>query len=102
MFKKEWKFNLRHHQIHIVYHYFDGMKLYVDGDLRDFSNISVLFSNDVLLRANLSEIGIIDVTPSWSLLSLEVTVQLSQAADRFIVYSSHGRVPLRAQRLISK
>ncbi len=102
MFTKEWKFNLKHHQIHITYHYFDGMKLYVDGDLRDFSNISVLFSNDVLLRANLPEIGDIDVTPSLPFFSLEVTVQLSQASDRFIVYSSHERVPLRAQRLISK
>ncbi|MEI4548140.1 hypothetical protein [Pseudoalteromonas spongiae] len=102
MFTKEWKFNLKHHQIHIIYHWHNGMKLYVDGDLRDFSELNLSFRDDVLLRANLSEIGIIDVTPSWSLLSLEVTVQLSQAADRFIVYSSHERVSLRAQRLISK
>lgn len=71
MFTKEWTFNLKHHQIHIAYNYFDGMKLYVDGDLRDFSELNLSFRDDVLLKANLPEIGIIDVTPSLLFLALK-------------------------------
>ena len=97
--RKEFQFRVKGHDIKVVNSWVRGLKLYVDGDLRD-QDSSVLFANGTvaLLSANLEEFGILEICPISALISIEIDAYLISNNSKQYVFSSHKRLSLTEQR----
>ncbi len=103
--RKEWTFMVNEHMIKVVNTWFSGIKLYVDGDLRDFDSSFFSMGRTALLSANLDEKGILEVNPKSDLLTVEIDAYLinnplgNKKGDTQCVFSSYKRLSLKEQRL---
>ncbi|MDP5460487.1 hypothetical protein [Alishewanella sp. SMS8] len=95
--RKTWSFKVKGHSIKVVNTWFHGMKLYIDGDLRDHDSSFLAFGNEVLMFANLGEEGIIEIIPR-AFLTVEVDAFLSKDDESVPVFSSTNRLSLSQQR----
>ena len=98
--RKEWKFNVKNHVVKIVNTWFSGVKLYIDGDLRDTDASFHANGKTVLLSANLSEHGILEISPKSKLISVEIDAHLIVNNVSHVVFSSHKRLSLTEQRTV--
>jgi len=96
---KSFEFTLKSKKIKIINFWFGGIKLYVNGDLRDFDKTLFAISNKALLSANLDDIGILEIKPLSGLISVEIDAYLVNGTDIQYVYSSHKRLSLKEKRL---
>jgi hypothetical protein len=96
--RKVFQFKIKNHTIKIVNSWGNGVKLYVDGDLRDTDKS--LFANGkvALLSANLKEYGILEIFPLSGLISVEMDAYLTLNNSKQYVFSSHKRLSLTEQR----
>ena len=97
---KEFSFKIQDTKIRIVNTWFSGIKLYVNGEYRDYNNQFFILSKQVLLSANLGDLGILEIEVKSGLSSMEFDAYLDQGHERLHIYSSHERISLKAQRLI--
>jgi hypothetical protein len=95
--RKTWNFEVKRHSIKVVNSWLHGMKLYVDGDFRDRDRSFFVFGGEVMLSANLSEVGVIEIEPR-SFVTVEIDVYLSKDGKRQLVFSSTKRLSLSQQR----
>ncbi|KPH63685.1 hypothetical protein [Pseudoalteromonas porphyrae] len=96
--RKEFLFKVKGHTIKVVNSWMRGVKLYVDGDLRDHD--SSLFANGkiALVCAKLGDYGVLEINPLSSLFSVEIDAFLILNNSQQHVYSSHKRLSLTEQR----
>lgn len=97
--RKEFIFSYKNYKIKIINSWSGGIKLYVDGDLRDHDTSHFANGKVALLSAKLGKLGILQVYPSSSFFSIEIDVCLIQKDQKQYLYSSHKRLPLKEQRL---
>lgn len=97
---KEFSFKIQDTKIRIVNTWFHGVKLYVNGEYRDYNNQFFILSKQVLLSANLGDLGVLEIEVKPGLISMELDAYLEQGRERLHIYSSHDRISLKAQRLI--
>ncbi len=96
--RKEFKFKVKNHSIRIVNTWTRGVKLYVDGDLRDHDSSFFALGKAALLSANLGESGILEIFPMSALISVEMDAYLVSENSQQLVFSSHKRMSLTEQR----
>jgi|GEM_PF-503005 len=99
LMRKSFEFTLKSNKIKIINYWFGGIKLYINGDLRDFDKTLFAISNKTLLSANLDGIGTLEIKPLSGLMSVEIDAYLVKGADIQHVYSSHKRLTLKQKRL---
>lgn len=97
--RKTWSFKVKGHAVKIVNTWFHGMKLYIDGDLRDHDRSFLAFGKEVLMSANLGDEGVLEVKPR-AFFTVEVDVFLSNGNENLAVFSSTNRLSLSQQRKI--
>lgn len=97
---KEFNFVIKEHKVKVINHWFNGIKLYIDGECRDQSKTLFNIGNKTLLSANLGELGVLEIVPNLDFFFLGLDAYLSDTNNqRLHIYSSHGRIPLKAKRL---
>ena len=96
---KEFNFKISDTKIRIVNTWFSGAKLYVNGEYRDYNNQLLILSKEVLLSANLGDLGIVEIEGKAGFISMELDAYLYKEQERLHIYSSHERISLKAQRL---
>jgi hypothetical protein len=97
--RKSFEFTVKSNKIIIINYWFGGIKLYVNGDLRECNKTLFAFGNKALLSANLEDIGTLEIKPLSGLISVEIDAYLVKADDIHHVYSSHKRLSLKQKRL---
>lgn len=97
--RKEFQFKVKNHTIKIISTWTRGVKLYVDGDLRDHDSSFLANGKTALLSANLGDNGVLEVNPVSGLISVEMDVYLILNNSKQRVYSSHERLSLTEQRI---
>ena len=97
--RKEFEFTVKGHKIKIVNSWFNGAKLYVDGDYRDQDSTFIANGKTALLSAKLADLGVLEVFPISALIFVEMDAFLITDDERLQVYSSHKRLNLTQQRL---
>ncbi|WP_019027741.1 hypothetical protein [Colwellia piezophila] len=97
--RKEFQFRVKNHTIKIVNTWIRGVKLYVDGDLRDHDTSFWANGKVALLCANLGEYGILEIYPRSGLVSVEMDAYLILNNSKQYVFSSHQRLSLTEQRM---
>ena len=97
MFSK-WQFNIAKHEILITNNWITGMKLYVDGLLKDTNAFPFAIGNHVFLRTELEHLGTLEVIP-YAIFTVEISAKLKTAHDHLLVYSSYQKQTLREKRL---
>lgn len=95
--RKTWNFEVKGHVIKVVNSWLHGMKLYVDGDLRDHDRSFFASGTEVMLSARLAELGVLEIEPR-SLVTVEIEVYLAKDGQRQLVFSSTKRLSLSQQR----
>ena len=95
--RKEWNFNLSGHTVRITNSWFFGMKLYIDGDVRDEDRGFLALGNEVRLSARIPEVGVLEVEPR-AFITVEIDVYLKEDGNRNLVFSSTKRLALSQQR----
>jgi len=94
--RKEFKFNVKDHQIKVTNSWFHGAKIYVDGDFRDFDKSLSAYGKVALLSANLGELGILEIFPV-AFFTVEIDAYLVFDNTQQFVFSSHKRLSLTEQ-----
>jgi hypothetical protein len=95
--RKEFEFNVKNHKIKVTNSWFYGIKLYVDGDFRDFDKSLSANGKVALLSANLGQFGIVEIFPA-ALFTVEIDAYLIVDEKKQHVFSSHQRLSLTEQR----
>lgn len=95
--RKTWNFEVKDHAIKVVNSWLHGMKLYVDGDLRDHDRSFFAFGGEVMLSANLGEVGVLEIQPR-AFVTVEIDAHLASEGKRQPVFSSTKRLSLSQQR----
>jgi len=72
--------------------WWNGAKLYIDGELKDRDKTFLALSKQVLMSANLKEVGILEIIPLSGLISVEIDAYLRSGQQRKHIYSSHKRM----------
>jgi hypothetical protein len=99
---KEFSFMIKDYKVKVVNRWFDGIKLYINGECRDQTKTVFIIGNETLLSANLDVMGVLEIVPQLGMFSIELDAYLLDSNDqRLHIYSSNGRVPLKAHRLIN-
>lgn len=101
MFRKEFKFNYKHHEIRVMNDWVRGIKLYVDGDHRDWDKRFYASQNDVLLSAQIEEGLILEIVMGPTLFTVQIDAYVRQVGQKdkgAHIFSSHGRVSFRDKR----
>jgi len=96
---KVFQFKVKNHTIRIVNTWSSGVKLYVDGDLRDTDKSLFANGKAALLSASLGEYGILEIFPLSGLISVEMDAYLILNNSKQYVFSSHKRLSLTEQRI---
>lgn len=97
--RKDWTFNIGKDEIKVTNSWSGGIKLYVNGDLRDHDITKFTSKKYALLSTNLGEQGILEINPSSSMFSVEIDAYLVQQQNKELIYSSYQRLSLKQQRL---
>jgi len=97
--KKLFEFTVKSNKIKIVNSWFSGIKLYVNGNLRDTDKTLFTLSQNTLLSASIDGVGIVEIKPLSGLISTEIDAYLIEKTEKHHVYSSHKRLSLKQQRL---
>ncbi|GGW64024.1 hypothetical protein [Alishewanella tabrizica] len=95
--RKTWNFEVKGHSIKVVNTWFHGAKLYVDGEFRDHDDSYFAFGGEVMLSANLGDLGVIEIEPR-AFFTVEIDVFLTKEGNRQPVFSSRNRLSLSQQR----
>lgn len=97
--RKIFEFTIKSNKIKVANSWSGGIKLYVNGDCKDFD--SSLFCNEktALLSAQIKDHGILEIFPKSGLISVEMDAFLVTDNERTHVYSSDSRLSLKQQRL---
>ncbi|MDO6428569.1 hypothetical protein Q4489_16270 [Thalassotalea sp. 1_MG-2023] len=97
--RKVFEFNVKGHNIKVINHWFGGLKLYVDGNIKDTDRSLFAFGKTPLLTTNLDAHGTLEILPISKMLSVEIDAVLNNNKSLQHVYSSHRRLSLQQQRL---
>ena len=104
--KKEWIFIVDNQEIKVVNTWLFGIKLYVNGELRDKDFSLFTWGNTAILSANIAGEHVVEVCPRPDLIALEIdayiipNVNSSISASSRHVFSSYRRLSLRQQRFV--
>ena len=96
--RKEFQFKVKGHDINVVNSWIREIKLYVDGDFSDQSRSFFANGKIALLSASIGDIGILEIYPVSTLISVEIDAYLIINNAKQYVYSSHKRLSLAEQR----
>ncbi|OKY25848.1 hypothetical protein [Thalassotalea sp. PP2-459] len=97
--RKIFEFNVKGHKVKVINHWFGGMKLYVDGNIKDTDSSLFAFGKTALLSTGLDDHGVLEILPISRMLSVEIDAVLNNNKKLQHVYSSHRRLSLQQQRL---
>jgi|AntRauMFilla1563_2_1112583.scaffolds.fasta_scaffold15982_2 hypothetical protein len=97
--RKEFLFNVDKHRILVVNTWIRGMKLYVDGDLRDHDSSFLPSGKAAMLSASLGDTGILEINPRSSLMSVELDAYLICENVKDHIFSSRQRLSLKQRRI---
>ncbi|GGO71567.1 hypothetical protein [Bowmanella pacifica] len=96
---KEWNLTLNDQLIRITNSWFHGMKLYINGELKDHDRRLFALGNLVTLSAKLDDGSVLEVEPK-AIFTVEIKVYLTKDSERSAVFSSSDRLPLSQQRTL--
>ncbi len=96
---KFYEFLVKGQKVRIAKTWFHKAKLYVDGELRDFSTVTFMIGSKPLLSANLGDAGTLEVYPRSGLITVDVDAYLLKDSNKQYVYSSYKYLTVREQRL---
>lgn len=102
MFRKEFKFNYKQHEVRVMNDWVRGIKLYVDGDTRDWDKRLYISQGDVMVSAQIDEGEILEIVAGPTIFSIQIDAYVRKVGqdDRGIhIFSSHGRVSFRDKRM---
>ena len=105
MFKKEFNFIYKNHEVRVMNDWVRGMKLYVDGDHRDWDKRLYISQGDVMVCTQIEAGKILEIVAGPNFFSVQIDAYIREVGQKgkgIHVYSSHGRVSLIDKRLASK
>ena len=85
---ESWSFTTTSHKIKVTNSWFFGIKLYVDGKLRD-KDTSFLEFGEEALTAMLDNGRVLEVIPKPGLVSVQMDAYLIEDEQRRLVFSSY-------------
>lgn len=102
--KKEWIFIVNSQEVTVVNTWLFGIKLYINGELKDKDFSFFTWGNTAILSAQIKDGHVLEICPRPDLLSLEIDAYLvsnadiSQSESTRHVYSSYRSLRLKRQR----
>lgn len=97
--RKIFEFKVKGHKVKVVNRWYGGMKLYIDGNLKDTDTSFLAFGKTALLSSRIGEHGVLEILPISTFLSVEIDAVLNNNNELQHVYSSHRRLSLKERRL---
>ncbi len=86
---ESWRFTTKSHEVKVTNSWFFGVKLYVDGKLRDKDTSFLDFGQEALI-APLENGTVLEVVPKPGLVSVQLDAYLVDGTQRKWVFSSYS------------
>jgi hypothetical protein len=96
--KKVWQFDVGGYSIRVTNSWLHGMKLYVDGDLKDYDRTFLTLGDVVMLSTRLGDVGVLEIEPK-AIFSVEIDAFLAAGSERRLCFSSTKRSSLSLAKL---
>lgn len=90
--RKVWCFTLQEQNIRVVYSWIHGVKLYVDGDLRDHYPYASILNPSVKLCTQLNDWDQLHIIPYIGWATAEICVYLNNNDTLMLLFNSQASI----------